>query len=227
MTGVVRVLVLVSALLFISSCASLPEIYPAGGPAALELHAECSAPFPQDKWQFVHYIEASLPGGKKGFVMGITVISPMTQTIECVIMTLEGFVLFDTRYDQGLTIGRAIPPFDSIEFAKGLMEDIRLIFFKPDGQFIGAGVLEDGSSICRYKNLEGGTIDIVTFLDNAWEIRQYGRNLRLARTVRASSQTKASDSSQQVIPSRLELKAHGTPGYELSMNLVSAFSLSE
>jgi hypothetical protein len=159
--------------------------------------------------------------------MGITVISPMAQTIECVIMTLEGLVLFDTRYDQGLIIDRAIPPFDRIEFAKGLMEDIRLIFFKPDGQLIGAGILEDGSSICRYKNLEGETIDIVTFVDNAWEIRQYGRDLRLSRTVRASSQTKASDSSQRVIPRRLELKAHGLPGYELSMSLVSAFSLSD
>jgi hypothetical protein len=221
------VCVLVGALLFINSCASLPEMYPAGGPAALELHAKCGAPFPQDKWQFVHYITASLPGGKKGFVMGITVISPMAQTIECVIMTLEGLVLFDTRYDQGLIIDRAIPPFDRIEFAKGLMEDIRLIFFKPDGQLIGAGILEDGSSICRYKNLEGETIDIVTFVDNAWEIRQYGRDLRLSRTVRASSQTKASDSSQRVIPRRLELKAHGLPGYELSMSLVSAFSLSD
>ena len=225
MTGVVRVLV--GALLFINSCASLPDMYPVDGPAALELHAECSAPFPQDKWQFIHYIEASLPGGKRGFVMGITAISPMTETIECVIMTLEGFVLFDARYDQELRTNRAIPPFDKIEFTKGLMKDIRLIFFKPDGPFVGSGILEDGSPICRYQNSEGGTIDIITLPDNAWEIRQYGRDLRLSRTVRASSPTKASRSGQRVIPSRLELKAHGTPGYELSMNLVSAFSLSD
>ena len=168
------VCVLGGVLLFINSCASLPEMYPAGGPAASEIHAKCSAPFPQDKWQFVHYIEATLPGGKKGFVMGITVISPMTETIECVIMTLEGFVLFDAQYDQGLMINRAISPFDRIEFAKGLMEDIRLIFFKPDGPFVGSGILEDGSPVCRYKNFEGRVIDIITFPDNAWEIRKYG-----------------------------------------------------
>lgn len=225
MRGIVSVLV--GALLFINSCASLPDMYPVNDPAALEIHAKCSAPFPHDKWQFVHYIEATLPGGKKGFVMGITVISPMTETIECVMMTLEGFVLFDARYDQGLMISRAIPPFDRIEFAKGLMKDIRLIFFKPDGPFAGSGILEDGSPVCRYQDSKGGTIDIITFPDNAWEIRQYGRDLRLSRTVRASFPTKASCPSQRVIASRLELKAHGPLGYELSMNLVSAFSLSK
>jgi hypothetical protein len=221
------VCVLVGALLFINSCASLPDMYPAGGPAALEIHARCSAPFPQDKWQFVHYIEATLPGGKKGFVMGITVISPMTETIECVIMTLEGFVLFDARHDQGLMISRAISPFDKIEFAKGLMKDIRLIFFKPDGPFVGSGILEGGSPICRYQNFDGRIIDIITFPDNAWEIRQYGRDLRISRTVRASSPTKVGRSGRRVIPSRLELRAQGLLGYELSMNLVSAFLLSE
>jgi hypothetical protein len=142
-------------------------------------------------------------------------------------MTLEGFVLFDARYDQGLTTNRAIPPFDRIEFAKGLMKDIRLIFFKPDGPFVGSGILKDGSPICRYQNPEGRIIDIITFPDNAWEIRQYDKDLRLARTIRASLPTTADGSSQRVIPRRLELKAHGPPGYELSMSLVSAFSLSE
>lgn len=220
------VCVLVGAVLFINSCASLPDMYPADGPDALEIHAKCSGPFLQDKWQFVHYIEATLPGGKKGFVMGVTVISPMTKTVECVIMTLEGFVLFDARHDQGLTTNRAIPPFDRIGFAKGLMEDIRLIFFKPGERFIGSGILEDGSPVCRYQDLEGRTIDIITFQDKSWEIRQYGSDLRLSRTVRAGSPTKA-DGCQRVIPSRLELKAHGLLGYELSMNLVSAFLLSE
>jgi hypothetical protein len=221
------VFVLVGVLLFVISCASLPAMYRSNCPAALEIQAKCRVPFPQGKWQFVHYIEATLPGGKKGFVMGITVISPVTETIDCVIMTLEGFVLFDARYDQGLITNRAIAPFDRIEFAKGLMDDIRLIFFKPDGPLIGSGILEDGSPVCRYQDFEGKTIDIITFPDNSWEIRQYGKDLRLARTVTASSPKKAGRSGQQVVPDRLELKVHGLLGYELSMNLVSAFSLSE
>jgi hypothetical protein len=221
------VLSLAALLLVANSCARLPQMHPVGGPAASPHEVNCNLPFPQGKWEFVHYIEATLPGGKKGFVTGVTVISPMTGSIDCVIMTLEGFVLFNARSDQGLVVNRALAPFDKIEFAKGLMRDIRLIFLQPDGCFVGAGLLEDGFPTCRYETREGETIDIVTFSDGSWEIRRYGTTRRLTRTIRASHPVRAGCFAEGAIPSRLELKAYGLWGYELSMDLVSASRLSE
>ena len=84
--------------------------------------------------------------------MGVTVISPEERKIESVIMTIEGFVFLDAYYDQKVVINRGIPPFDSIDFARGMMDDIKLIFFKPEGGLIESGMSDDGSYLCRYKN---------------------------------------------------------------------------
>ena len=66
-------------------------------------------------------------------MMGLTVLSSRLRSNRSVIMSLEGFVVFDGEVNQGLTVHRALPPFDSPGFAEGLMADIRLIFFQPEG----------------------------------------------------------------------------------------------
>lgn len=220
-------LILLCALLFIISCADLPRIRPADDPAALAPYAGCGIPFPIGKWQFVHSIEAELPGGRKGFVMGVTVISSKSRSVACVIMSLEGFVLFDARQDQDLVIKRAISLFEKKAFAEGLMKDIQLIFFKPNGPLIESGVLENGSPLYRYQIPDGRIIDIVTTPDNTWEIRQYSKDLRLTRTVKAWPPKDAGSADKRCIPGKLELKAHGFLGYELAMTLVDAVLLSQ
>jgi hypothetical protein len=107
------------------------------------------------------------------------------------------------------------------------MKDIQLIFFKPDGKLIGPGVLENGSPLCRYQITDGKIIDIVTNSDNTWEIRQYNKDLRLTRTVRAWPPNDAGSGDNQHIPKRLELKSRGFHGYRLAMTLVDAVLLSE
>ncbi len=220
-------MILLCASLFISSCAGLPEIRPARGPAASALQAGCEIPFPDGKWQFVHSIEAELPGGRKGFVVGVTVISSMPQTTDCAIMSLEGFVFFNAGQDREIVIHRAIFPFDKKEFAQGLMQDIRLMFFKPDGPLIESGVLENDSSVCRYQSPGGKVIDIITSPDNNWEIRQYSEALRLTRTIKAWSLKNEGPSDKWPIPGRLELTAHGSLGYKLTMTLVDAVLLTQ
>jgi hypothetical protein len=218
---------LLCASLFITSCASLPEIHLADGPVALEVQAGCGAVFPDGNWQFVHSIEAEFPGGRKGFVMGAVVISSNPQKIECAIMSMEGFVLFDARQDQGLVINRAVHPFDKEEFAEGLLRDLRLIFFQPVGILIKSGRLKSGSSICRFQIPDGSVVDVIISPDNTWEIRQYGKDLRLTRTVQANALRNAGSPDKWPVPGKLKLTAHGSHGYALSMTLVDAVSLTQ
>ena len=218
---------LLIACCLIISCSSLPQLYPVGDSAAPELLQKCCSPFPNGKWQFLHSIEATMPGGKKGFIMGLTIVSAKDNSVRCVIMTIEGLVLFDAEYDSRLVINRGIAPFESKDFARGLMKDIRLMFFKPPGSVIESGSLKIGSSVCRYRNPDDRTVDIIINADNTWEIRLYGSDLHPDRTVKAYPAKKTCPTGQEGIPGRIELTAYGPLGYTLVMNLVEAVSLTQ
>ena len=222
-----RICLLLIAWCLIISCSSLPRVYQLGGSATPELYQKCSSPFPNGKWQFLHSIEATMPGGKKGFVMGLTVISATDKSIRCVMMSIEGFVLFDAQYDHRLIIKRKIAPFDSEDFAKGLMKDIRLIFFKPPGPLIKSGVLKNGSFICRHQNHDDRIVDIIIHSDHCWEIRQYTHDFCLFRTVKGYVAKNVNPTGQPEIPDRIDLTSHGFSGYTLVMNLVEAIPLTK
>lgn len=214
-------LLLITLMLTIS-CGSLPELEPGNLSIISDIHERCSIPFLDDKWQLIHSIEATMPDGKKGFVVGITVIAPQTGTIHCVIMTIEGLVVFDAQYDQKVVINRGISPFDSVDFAKNLMNDIRLIFFKPDGQLIESGMLNNGSYVCRYRNNDGTIVDVIINQDNTWIIRHYNNRSCLTRTIRAYSCGQPSSVNQKMIPGRLELTSHGPAEHSLVLELIKA-----
>jgi len=217
---------LLSALCLTLSCSNLPKVYPVEVSSIPELHQKCRHLFPNGKWQFLHSIETIMPNGEKGLVMGVTVISSHDKTVRCVIMTLEGLVVVDVQYDRQVIINRRVPPFDSENFAKGLIKDIQLIFFMPQGPVIKSGILRTGASICRYRNTGGRIVDIITHKENTWELRQYSKHFRLIRTVNAFFGKKDGDSGQFGIPDRLKLTAHGSPGYTLVMDLVEAVLLT-
>lgn len=215
-----RLLPLLAAVTLLASCSNLPRVDPAGGLAAAQIRQTCLNHFPKGKWQFVHSIEAVMPDGKRVFVIGIAVISSTDRSFHCVIMTLEGLVLFDATYRQRLTVNRAIAPFDSRAFAEGLAKDIRLIFLRPDGIPVASGFLKNGTSICRHREADGRFEDVVCGHDGHWEIKQYTRDDRLLRTVTITSGKDTE--SNAGIPKKIELSAHGPNGYELIMNLIEA-----
>jgi len=175
--------------------------------------AICSIPFITGKQQFIHVIEAELPNKANLSMIGITVISPETDSIQCVIMTIEGFVIFDAVYDRELTINRGVSPFDSKAFAQGMIDDIRLIFFKPNGVLLQSGNLKDGSHACRYTDNDHYVTDLITTPDNHLEIRKYDKNLKLMRSVKTYS-------DKEMIPERLELTAYGDNPYALKLKLI-------
>jgi hypothetical protein len=222
-----HILLLLSLLGLILSCSSLPQVYPAGDSADPQPDRACRGPFPDGDWQLLHSIEATLPGGKKGFLMGLTVISSSNRTTRCVIMTLEGFVVFDALYDKQITVKRAIAPFDSEGFANGLIEDINLMFFKPSGPVMASGFLKSGAAVCRYQKPDGSIVDIITHGEHRWEIKQYLPDFRLARIVKSVPATKPGLAARKGISDRIELISHGSPGYTLVMDLVEAIPLTQ
>ncbi len=218
--------ILLSILFFMGGCAQLPEIEPSTVQDTQALQEECSDVFLSGKWRFVHSISVDMPGNRQGSVLGVTVVSAEAQTIDCAIMNVEGFVFFDACMDKKLTIRRAVPPFDSEEFAQGLMRDIQFIFFDPKGRLLETGLVKDGSSVCRYGLACGGLMDVIHHPDRSWEIRKYDKDQKLTRTVHALWPINLGSAKTFRIPERLELEAYGPHSYELTMKLMEAERLS-
>jgi hypothetical protein len=219
--------ILLSVGCILISCSALPTLQPLDRAARTELPQICQRLFPRGKWQFVHSIEAVMPGGQRGLVMGVTVVSSRDDSAHCVLLTIEGLVVFDARYDKQLVVNRAVAPFDKEGFAAGLISDIRLIFFLPQGPLVETGNDPNGASVCRYQNPDGRTVDIVIDTDHTWRISQYNPQQRLSRTVDAFFTKPESDGNGPGFPDRLELRAHDAAGYTLIMDLVEAVPLTK
>ena len=207
-------------LLLLASCAGLPPVTPDGD--ALRSRAdEAFAPgavFPEGRWQLLHAIHSELPGGRTFVMLGLTVVSSPGRSCRSVLMTLEGFVVFDGEHDGGLTVHRALPPFDSPHFADGLMEDIRLVFFAPEGPVVARGALDGGGPVRRHRLPDGGTVDVELLPGADWRIRRYDASETLTRTVRA----RHGPNDQHGFPESIELTASGGQDYRLTMTLLEA-----
>lgn len=199
----------------LTACSSLPEIRPAAG-LPPDLQERCRSVYPAAPYQFVHAIEARMPGDAGMTLTGVVTVDPERNAIRCVVMSLEGFVLFDARQQQSLTVLRAVQPFDSPEFAENMMADIRLIFFPPGGVFMAAGLFDNGFPGCRYLNGKKLPVDVILNRSQGWVIRQYDIDDRPSRQVRASAL------SREGIPARLDFSRLQPPSYTLIMTLLQS-----
>ena len=209
----------------VGSCAGLPELQMATGPETADAGRVCQGVYPMGNWQLLHTIEAELPGNQKGFLMGVTKLFWQKRSFRCVIMTLEGFVVFDAQYDGAIRVERAVAPFDNTTFSQGVMADILLIFFKPLARETKTGSLADSAVICRHYLDDGSVIDIGRQQGNQWELRQYDPNHRLTRVVKHTNPENPTRETPKGIAPRIELTALGTPGYKLVLDLVEAMPL--
>ncbi|MBW2708232.1 MAG: hypothetical protein JRD04_02950 [Deltaproteobacteria bacterium] len=205
---------LLLGMLLLTACAGLPRINAVDAARASKIIKTCENAFSEGKWQFAHVIEANLPGGRDAQLIGVTELSSRPKRIHAVMMTLEGLVLFDGLFDGKLTLNRGVAPFDSIGFAEGLMEDIRFIFLKPDGEPIEAGITEDGFEVCRYRVSNDALVDVMVRPDRILEIRQYA-NERLIRKV-------VSELTPGVSPGKITFTAQEPAKYRLNLRLISA-----
>lgn len=219
-----RLFPLIAAIFLLPACGGLPKVQPAGGPAGARITQSCLDPFPGGRWQFVHSIEAKMPGGRSGFLTGVAVVSPLERSFRCAVLTLEGLSVFEAEWGPGLVVHRAVAPFDSRPFAEGLVEDLQLLFFPPPGSPSESGLLADGAALCRYRGPGGEAVDVVSRGGGRWEIRRYARDLSLARV---ASLAPGKKNHPQGIPGRIELTAYGAQSYKLVMELVEAVPIQE
>ncbi len=211
----IRFVIIVGLLL--SACAALPRITLIEPDQASVIRSKCQTLFPQGKWQFTHSIEASLPGDRHTTMIGVTRISTADHKIDCVMMTIEGLVLFEGGWDgEKVVIRRGVPPFDKKTFARGMLDDIRLIFFHPQATAFQSGELENGNLVCRYSIDRQITQDIIISPDGSWMLRQYD-NKHPIRTVRAS------ENAEGVQAPEITLQAKGD--YSLRLKLIQAHHL--
>jgi hypothetical protein len=213
------------ALVIVTSCRTLPKLFPLTSQEKSYLPVRCQSLFLKSEHQLTHSIEATLPGGGKTLLMGLLVVSPESGAFESVIMTIEGVVIFQARYEKGQTkIKRGVSYFKSTEFAAGLVNDIKLIFFKPKGALIEIGKSDTGFPVCRYREKNNRLVELI-LKENTWEIREYNRGLVLSRTVRLFLGERISlSASGTKIPRKIQLTAHDPFGYSLTLKRIGTTS---
>ena len=214
--GRLNPLLLLLGIVFLAACTGMPRLKTIKNAEIAGILFTCEKAFPIGKWQFTHVIKSTLPDGGEAQLMGVTEISSNSQRIHAVMITIEGLVLFDGLEDGQLTIKRGVAPFDSKAFARGLMEDIQLIFFKPAGNPI-VGLTEDGFPVCRYRVPDKIVVDVIAGSDGNLEILKY-ENERLIRRVTRESNP---------LPEKIILTAYGPASYGLDLRLIGAEQIKD
>ena len=206
---------LLIGIFFIPSCSIIPVITSPRLSAANN-NLTCPSPFLKGKTKLIHAIEINAAGNAQGAIIGITVVDPSTRFVSCAIMTAEGMVLLEAESSGGkLTVHRALPPFDSGDFAKNLIDDIRLIYFTPQGLLQKKGNLPDGSTACRWQEGNGNFIDVIAGKPESTEINKYSACGNLKRHIKLTQQT---GNPYSII----ELQGSEMLDYTLLMTLIDA-----
>ena len=205
-----------ATILALGGCASLPPLkplHPAMQPAVLE---ECRSPFLPVKYRLVHSLEALLPGGGTTTGIGVLVADPRSGSFRSVLMTIEGWVLFDIEGGATPRVHRAVPPFDPPAFARRMAEDIGLAFFAPGGEPALWGEEKKGFRGCRYARPGGGFVDVLKSEAGAREIRLYGTGQELLKRVKIPILEKPG------LAEELEIRGESWPSYGLRLRLIEA-----
>ncbi len=209
-----KIALLIILVFFLSACQTLPVITQTT-PLEKNISA-CPNPFLKQKTTLIHAIEVHMSGSIKSAVIGVTEADPATRAISCAIMTAEGMVLFEAiETDGSLDIRRALPPFDSERFARNMLEDIKLIFFAPQGKIEKIGFLPSGEAACRWRTYNSDTIDVLKNGNGLPEVKRYSGSGKVKRYIKFSGLTGG-------FYQNIELRAQEIASYTLFMNLVEA-----
>ena len=201
--------------LLLVGCTHMPPIQPVETDRQYRVEARCRSIYPVGRWQLVHTLNVRLHRGYQATLTGVIILSTADSRVHCVLMTLEGFVLFEAVDNGEVAVKRAFGPFDNPEFANGVMRDIRFVFLAPEGRMQRAGKFADGAEGCRYRTDDNRFIDVIGAADGSWQIRQYDP----LKTVMADA------ADPRGFSPKLTLKTGGKASYTLVMTLIEAISL--
>lgn len=176
---------------------------------------DCLSIFPDRPWEAVHRIEAEFGVRGTSQFLGLTKGDPAKGNIHCTLLTAEGFVLFEAeQHEDRLSISKAMPPFDSPTFTKGLIEDVELIFFAPQEQPSESGRAADGSFVCRWGGPYGPMKEIMKVKSDLWRIFLWNNQGNIKREVWITKPP------AENLASKIELHALEVYDYRLKMILL-------
>jgi hypothetical protein len=199
---------------FILSIGCAPISRKTLGPGSPEDLPGCYALFPAESWESVHRIEATIRGGSSS-LLGVTKGDPSERRFESLLLTPEGFILFDAELREGrIVVRRAVAPFDSPAFAGGLMEDVTLLFLPPQVKPTTWGKETDGKMICNWEGPDDSDTEITGSMDSGWRISRRDKKGRVIKEVVLNGPF------VNGLASHVELRASRPASYRLRMTLV-------
>ena len=202
------------SLVLTGGCISAPVMHPLGGETSLS-YEMARAMFPEKYQELVHQIEINHPVFGRSVCLGVAQVDPREYELHSLIMTLEGLVLFEASYQQGvLTIVKSLPPFDTRAFAQGLMTDVSLILLPPPEmeQEIKTGMLP---AKC-WRRLGGGCEELRLLDGGGMLARLYDEDGTLIREAEFFSPKPGG------LASRVKLRAFGLAAYTLELTLLQS-----
>jgi hypothetical protein len=177
----------------------------------------CYAIFPGEPWESVHRIEATIRGGSSS-LLGVTKGEPSERRLQSVLLTPEGFILFDAELSEGgIAVRKAVAPFDSTAFARGLIEDVSLLFLPPQVKPTAWGKEMDGTMICEWEGPDESHTEISGSMESGWRILRRNRQGKVVKKVVLNGPF------VNGLASRMELRAFKPASYTLRMTLLQAF----
>ena len=184
------------------------------GPGSSDDLPGCYALFPTGPWESVHRIEATIRGSSSS-LLGVTKGEPSEQRLQNVLLTPEGFILFDAELREGrIVVRKAVAPFDSPVFAKGLIEDVSLLFLSPQVKPTTWGKETDGTLVCHWEDRDDSYTEITGSKDSGWRILRRDKKGKVIKEVALKGPF------VNGLASRVELRAFKPASYRLRMTLV-------
>jgi hypothetical protein len=185
-------------------------------PATKGVCFRCPEVFPKKPWESVHHIEAYLAGNNLASFLGVTRGDPAQGGLHSLLLTPEGFTLFEGELlPDGLVIRVSVPPFDSAAFASGLMADVKTLFLSPPGKPRVEGNAGEVAGSCYWEGPEGRT-EIRGSADDGWEIRQRDDRGQILREISLAGPF------VQGLAAHLTLRVLKPAPYLLKMTLIQA-----
>jgi hypothetical protein len=209
-----RLVPLLLTVLAAAACTAPQALRPLDPALISTVSAGCQRPFLKETHRLVHALEADMSDGKKGGGIGVLLADPLRRTFRSMLMTIEGWVLFDIEKGETLTVRRAVPPFDSPGFARRMEEDIALAFFPPAAASLTLGQAEDGAMVCRFGSADGRGVDVLDKGGGAMEVLLYGEGQEPRKRVVIPS------FNHDGLAERIEIRSSVWPSYTLHLKLI-------